>query len=143
MTRVSGEFDTPLYPCRTIVSYKGFNGCLADHQDLYIHSGFMVGIVRNNVTVIRLPSLASKSWRKFSLAVIPANPLLVLPRVRSAIGPVVCNPFSVTCREVVHWLLTGSHVEDVHVHRIANGIWLAIIVSLLVVAVFTLTKIQK
>jgi hypothetical protein len=139
-----GVFDTPMFPCRTVMlcpSRISLN-CL-NHEQLYIGNGFCartdyVPLVENCVILTDLTKSSRRKTRFHVRHVYDARPTEVLPRVAAALGVFRYSVFGANCQSVTHWMLHGTKNVKNDVSMVSSQIvciWIGICVLLFLLCI--------
>ena len=107
---IAGQFDIPMYPCRTVMSTPHFNDTI-DHHQLYVGNGMYVRMFQfRSVQLGFLPSERSELSRKlFRVVSHPkAEPEQVMRRVIASLGNFSWSPRHANCHSVTTWQLFGQ-----------------------------------
>ena len=114
---VEGSFDTPLFPCRTVMRCpSGVSLGTVNHEQLYVGGGQCIRThdFKNFATMaMKLTHLTRSrplgAGKHFHLTHIQnVEPLQVLARARAALGRFCYSVFGTNCQNVTHWLLYGT-----------------------------------
>jgi hypothetical protein len=106
---VAGQFDIPMYPCRTVMSTPHFNDTI-DHHQLYVGNGMYVRMYQfRTVQLGFLPEERSVSRKLFRVVSYPkARPEQVMRRVILSLGDFSWSPRGANCHSVTTWQLFGQ-----------------------------------
>ena len=141
---VEGVFDTPMFPCRTVMlcpSRISLN-CL-NHEQLYIGNGFCartayVLLVENCVILTDLTKSSRRKTHFHVRHVYDARPTEVLPRVAAALGAFRYSVFGANCQSATHWMLHGTKIVKNEVSIVSTQIcitWIVIVAVIILLCI--------
>jgi hypothetical protein len=141
---VDGQYDTPMFPCRTImrcpssVSLGSLN-----HVQLYVGNGYCIrthdfkDFFTMSIKLTHLINAKPMNRKKhFHVEHIQnVDPMAVLARAHAAIGRFTYSVFGAHCQNTTHWMLYGDKPATDPVSALCSVLLSVLVATVLIVII--------